>query len=101
MNEWAYQKNPKSWLNWFNERGISDIDEFTISVSRSKHNEVHNDYKWNQKWEEFIQTYPNASPSQIFYQTELMMRDVGLKLHKGYEKYKWGFLRRNPEARKK
>jgi hypothetical protein len=59
---------------------------------------------WNSKWEQFKNENPNASLSQIFYQAELMIRDVGplreLALI-GYEKYKFSFFRKNSEFRKK
>ena len=84
---------PQKFKAWFVERGISNIDDFTVQISPQNHLKgVHGKGlgnmpgKWNNIWAEFIKTTPNATPSQIFYQAETMLKRFGLE-HLRYVKY--------------
>lgn len=78
----------QQFRKWFASRGIKNIDDFTVQISAKNHlNKLHAQGKWNQQWAEFIKQNPNATPSQIFYQAESMLKSFGLE-HAKYVKYK-------------
>jgi uncharacterized lipoprotein (TIGR02269 family) len=65
--------------NWFHGRGVPDIHQFTILIPEHVHIRLHsggpNGGLWNQAWREFMSTYPNAPPEQIYrHAGELMFR---------------------------
>ncbi len=77
---------PQQFRNWFANRGISNIDDFTVPLSRSGHLKgVHGKGLgnmpggWNRAWADFIKANPNATPSQIFHQAEGMLQRYGLE----------------------
>ncbi|MDO5638146.1 MAG: DUF2380 domain-containing protein [Myroides sp.] len=86
---------PQQFKKWFNERGISNIDDYTIMLSMPTHLKgIHGKGlgsqmpgNWNGIWSEFIKNNPEATPSQIFYQAESMIKRNGLE-HLRYVPYK-------------
>jgi RHS repeat-associated protein len=85
---------PQQFKSWFGKQGIKDIDAYTIEISSQTHLKgVHGSGlgnlpgNWNQQWNEFIKTNPNASPSEIFNQAERMLKQYGLE-HLPYVPYK-------------
>ncbi|MCB9222098.1 MAG: DUF2380 domain-containing protein [Ignavibacteria bacterium] len=85
---------PQQFRNWFAERGITNIDDFTVLLSRRGHLKgVHGKGlgnmpgNWNLEWSKFIESNPMAEPTEIFYQAEGMLQRFGLEFLK-YESYK-------------
>ena len=78
---------PQAFRKWFNQRGIQNIDDYTIPISQSTHLKgIHGKGlstqfpgQWNKLWGEFIKANPNASPSEIFYFAEGLMKRFGLE----------------------
>jgi len=79
----------------FAERGISNIDDYTIQIGQQIHLKgVHGKGMgaglpggWNKQWTDFIKANPNASPSQIFHHEEGLLQRYGLD-HLPYVPYK-------------
>jgi RHS repeat-associated protein len=70
----------QQFRKWFASRGINNIDDYTVQMSARNHlKTVHGQGKWNSQWAQFIESNPNASPSQIFYQAETMLKSFGLE----------------------
>ncbi|MCT4646087.1 MAG: TIGR02269 family lipoprotein [Carboxylicivirga sp.] len=85
---------PQQYRKWFASRGITNIDDYAIKLSPSTHLKgVHGrglgnlPGRWNQHWKQFIQTNPNATPSQIFHHAESLLQRFGLE-HSRYVPYK-------------
>ena len=71
---------PQQFRLWFSQRGIANIDDYTIRITENTHKYgVHGKGmqklpgKWNSEWAEFIRNNPNAEPSHIFHQAENML----------------------------
>jgi Predicted lipoprotein of unknown function (DUF2380) len=78
----------QQFRKWFASRGIKNIDDYTIKISAKNHlKNLHGQGKWNEQWSNFIKANPNATPSQIFYQAESMLKRYGLE-HSRYVPYK-------------
>ena len=85
---------PQQFLPWFVKRGIPNIDDYCIQLSKKTHlkgvhgngNGAQMPGKWNQLWEDFIEQNPNASPSEIFYHAESLLKRFGLE-HLPFVKY--------------
>jgi hypothetical protein len=78
---------PQQFRKWFAERGISNIDDFTVPISSKTHGTLHGKAgRWNQRWSEFINENPAATPSEIFYHAESLLKEFGLQ-HLPYVKY--------------
>ncbi|MFV8344044.1 DUF2380 domain-containing protein [Flavobacterium sp. XS2P39] len=70
----------QQFRKWFASRGIKNIDDYTIKMSAKNHlKTLHGQGKWNEQWSNFIKANPNATPSQIFYQAESMLKRYGLE----------------------
>jgi hypothetical protein len=85
---------PQQFRKWFSSRGISNIDDYAVSLSSQTHLKgVHGSGlgnlqgRWNQGWSTFIKNNPNATPSEIFYQGESLLKEFGLE-HLRYIPYK-------------
>lgn len=85
---------PQQFRKWFSTRGINNIDDYAVTISQSTHLKgVHGKGlgnlpgRWNQRWIDFIKSNPNASPSEIFYHGESLLREYGLE-YLPYVKYK-------------
>ncbi len=84
---------PQKYRYWFKNRGISNIDDYTIRISQPTHSRgVHGrglgkmPGRWNQHWANFIKNNPNATPSEIFHYAEGLMQRYGLE-HLRYVPY--------------
>jgi hypothetical protein len=84
----------QQFRSWFKSRGIENIDDYTVEISLQGHlRGVHGNGlgnmpgKWNTKWAEYIKANPSATPSEIFYQAETMLKEYGLE-HLPYVPYK-------------
>ena len=78
----------QQFRKWFASRGIKNIDDYTIQMSAKNHlKTLHGQGKWNEQWSNFIKANPKATPSQIFYQAESMLKRYGLE-HSRYVPYK-------------
>jgi RHS repeat-associated protein len=77
---------PQQFRKWFAERGIKNIDDYTVKLSQKGHQNVHNAGQWNKKWQAFIDANPTANPNEIFHQAENMLNESGLQ-HLPYVKY--------------
>jgi hypothetical protein len=85
---------PQQFLPWFIKRGIPNIDDYCIQLSKKTHlkgvhgngNGAQMPGKWNQLWEDFIKQNPNATPSEIFYHAESLLKRFGLE-HLPFVKY--------------
>ncbi len=84
---------PQKYRSWFKNRGISNIDDYTIRISQPTHSRgVHGrglgkmPGRWNQHWAKFIKNNPNATPSEIFHYAEGLMQRYGLE-HLRYVPY--------------
>lgn len=77
---------PNQFRKWFAQRGISNIDDYTVQISQAIHLKgVHDKglgaelpVRWNKHWADFIKAYPNASPSEIFHYAEGLLKRYGL-----------------------
>ncbi len=76
---------PQQFKKWFAKRGIKNIDDYTVKISDQTHLKgVHGkglgylQGKWNQKWRDFIDTNPYATPTEIFHHVEGMLKTYGL-----------------------
>jgi Predicted lipoprotein of unknown function (DUF2380) len=85
---------PQTLRDWFVKRGLENIDDYTIWISRTTHLKgLHGKGlgylkgRWNQHWQQFKTTYPNATPNQIFKFGEDMMKQYGLE-HLRFIKYR-------------
>jgi RHS repeat-associated protein len=86
---------PQQFSKWFSERGISNIDDYTVMISQTGHLKgIHGKGlgdkmpgNWNGIWRDYIKNNPEATPSQIFHQAESMLRRNGLE-HLRYVPYK-------------
>ncbi len=63
---------------WFKARGV-DIDSFTVKLSADEHRWIHNEYKWNDLWKDFMRKNPKASPAEIIAQMQELQKQVGLE----------------------
>ncbi|MEZ4772743.1 MAG: FG-GAP-like repeat-containing protein [Bacteroidia bacterium] len=77
---------PQEFRRYFTNQGIANIDDYTIQISKQTHLKgVHGKGlgnlpgKWNELWSEFISTNPNATPSEIFYFAEGLLKRFGLE----------------------
>ena len=77
---------PQQFRKWFAERGIKNIDDYTVKLSQKGHQNVHSAGQWNKKWKDFIDANPTASPNEIFHQAENILNESGLQ-HLPYVKY--------------
>ncbi len=78
---------PQQFRGWFQERGLQNIDNFTVTVD---HNVTHlraihgsgnmNQMpgRWNAQWAEFIKTNPNANSLEVYQQAGRMMDEFGI-----------------------
>lgn len=81
---------PQKFRTWFAQKGIRNIDDYTIPVSSQTHLKgLHGKGldsftpgKWNDAWSEFISKFPNATPSEIFYHAETLLHRYGLEFLK-------------------
>ncbi len=86
---------PQQFRKWFAQRGISNIDDYTVQIGQSTHLKgVHGKGlgtqlpgNWNKQWADFIKANPNASPSEIFHYAEGLLKRYGLG-HLQYIPYK-------------
>ncbi|MCF7816573.1 MAG: DUF2380 domain-containing protein [Kiritimatiellales bacterium] len=78
---------PRQYDNWFQSKGINNIDDFTVTVERNTTHlkAIHGTGnmgqmpgKWNQTWQSFIEANPNANAFDIYQQAGRMMDDYGL-----------------------
>lgn len=86
---------PRKYERWFNSKGISDIDEFTVTVDHNvthlkaihgKGNMGQMPGKWNQMWADFIESKEgaNATTKDVYQQLGKMMDQYdlnNLKIH--------------------
>ena len=79
---------PQKFRPWFVSRGVTNIDDYTVRISRNTHlRGVHGKGipsdklpgKWNDEWEGFIFQNTNASPSEIFNFAEGLLKRYGLE----------------------
>ena len=84
---------PQKFKSWFESRGITNINDFTVEISQQTHLKgVHGKGlgnlpgKWNDRWTDFILANPEASASEIFHFAEGMSKRYGLE-HLPYVKY--------------
>ncbi|WP_189192301.1 DUF2380 domain-containing protein [Streptomyces albiflavescens] len=63
---------------WFSERGIKNIDDYTVRLSSDEHRWIHNEYHWNEIWKDFKKANPKASVKAIEAQLETMMKKYGI-----------------------
>jgi hypothetical protein len=78
----------QQFRKWFSSRGIQNIDDYTIQMGAKNHlKSLHGQAKWNDQWSNYIKANPNATPSQIFYQAESMLKRYGLE-HSRYVPYR-------------
>lgn len=84
---------PQQFRRWFASRGINNIHDYTVQISRTAHlRGVHGrglgnmPGRWNQRWQDFITANPNARPSEIFHHAEGMLKRFGLE-HLPYVRY--------------
>ncbi len=83
---------PQKYRRWFAERGIANIDDFTIELQRMTHGDATygrtpNVYgSWNDAWLTFKTAHPNATPSEIFHFAEELLDVYGIK--GSYKKYR-------------
>jgi RHS repeat-associated protein len=86
---------PQSFRSWFKQRGIPNIDDYTVVIDGGFHlKAIHgrgggpqNPGKWNSQWTNFIKNNPNATPSQIFHFAEGLLKRNNLD-HLKYVPYK-------------
>ncbi|MGN7787295.1 DUF6443 domain-containing protein [Niabella sp. 22666] len=86
---------PNQFRKWFAQRGISNIDDYTVQIGQSTHLKgIHGKGlgsqlpgNWNKQWADFIKNNPNASPSEIFHHAEGLLKTYGLE-HLPYTPYK-------------
>lgn len=63
---------------WFKSKGIN-IDKYTIKLVADEHRLIHNEYRWNDIWKDFMKANPGASKRQVFAQMRAMLREYGLE----------------------
>jgi hypothetical protein len=63
---------------WFKSRGI-DIDKYTIKLTADEHRLIHNEYRWNDIWKDFMEANPKASKRKLFAQMRTMLQEYGLE----------------------
>jgi hypothetical protein len=63
---------------WFKSKGL-DIDRYTIKLAADEHRLIHNEYRWNEIWKDFMKANPQASKREIFAQMRSMLADYGLE----------------------
>ncbi|MCB9772142.1 MAG: DUF2380 domain-containing protein [Candidatus Omnitrophica bacterium] len=76
---------PQRFKPFFNSKGI-DIDKFTVSIPQNTahlkgvHGNGLNNMpgKWNERWENFIKSNPNATPQDIYQFGGKLMDEYGL-----------------------
>ncbi|MFW6249236.1 MAG: DUF2380 domain-containing protein, partial [Bacteroidota bacterium] len=85
---------PQQFRKWFSSKGISNIDDYAVPLSSQTHLKgvhgrglVNLQGRWNQRWSTFIKNNPNATPSEIFYHGESLLKEFGLE-HLRYVPYK-------------
>ena len=78
---------PQEFRGWFQERGVQNIDNFTITVDqdlthlRAIHgsgNMSQMPGRWNAQWAEFIRNNPKATSREVYQQAGRMMDDFGI-----------------------
>ena len=77
---------PQTYRGWFQERGIENIDQFTVTLDRWTHlGAVHGNGnmgqlpgRWNKAWSGFIDANPFASSLEIYQQAGRMMDEFGI-----------------------
>jgi RHS repeat-associated protein len=86
---------PQQFRQWFAQRGVSNIDDYTIEIGQSTHLKgVHGKGlnsqlpgNWNKHWADFIKANPNASRSEIFHHAEGLLKRFGFE-HLPYVPYR-------------
>ena len=75
---------PQKFRDFFSARGI-DIDKHTVELSQERHlSSVHGrgdattPGRFNQRWEDFIETNPNATAREVYQFGGTLMDDFGL-----------------------
>ena len=64
---------------WFHDQLGFDIDKYTVKISGDEHRLVHNYYRWNDLWKDFMKQHPTASKAAIRAHMKTMMKNVGLE----------------------
>jgi RHS repeat-associated protein len=77
---------PQQFRKWFRERGIKNIDDYTVEIAEGTHLKgVHGKGlgdmpgNWNARWEAFIRDNPFATPSEIMKHAEDLLSEYGLR----------------------
>ncbi len=63
---------------WFKGKGL-DIDKYTLKLAADEHRLIHNEYRWNEIWKDFMKANPKASKRQLFKQMREMLKEYGLE----------------------
>ena len=67
---------PQQFRDFFERAGLN-IDEATVELPQSIHQAAH-DVGWNEQWQEFFDSNPQATASEIVSQANSRMREYGL-----------------------
>ncbi len=88
---------PNTFRKWFAQRGIDNIDDYTIEMEhwnthlRGVHGKGLKQFnlpgRWNSRWAGFIKTNPSATSSEIFKFGEDLMSEYGFRFSK-FVKYR-------------
>ncbi len=89
---------PEGHHNWFNARGIDDVNngKFYFDLPKGRHryrrcNGIHTKKSplgkpWNQVWDEWIGRHPYAGPDEILAQLNKMAKDAGIDYYRAIPK---------------
>jgi len=85
---------PREFKKWFRQRGIKNIDDYTIEIAGDSHQKgVHGKGlgnlpgDWNPRWDAFIRKNPYAEPGEIMKHAEDLLSEFGLG-HARYVRYR-------------
>lgn len=75
---------PQALRQKFKDRGIDNIDDFTLEIAEDLHRCIHSGKgmgrggKWNKAWKDFFDKYPDATPEQIYKHAGELIYEMGL-----------------------
>jgi hypothetical protein len=83
----VFRGNGNKYAAFIRERGI-DVNDSTVTLSHGKasHHQkfIHGQGQWNQRWTDWIDEHPSATPKDIYQFAGSLMDEFGLsglKIH--------------------